>query len=235
MSQKLNSDIFLSTFNELEKYFKNNFFRGQWKSFKQMLKEGSQINPIIHKFKEELFEFTDLRNAIVHNRSNNYRVIAEPHSFIVDQFVHIKNQIVNPVKMNAFFKKVHTCKQTDRLAVPLKLIHDNSISQIPVLDNNGLVVEILSANTIAYWLSDEKMASTESELVIQVLEHKEYKKNFDYIAANLTVYHAAEIYKNSYKANPKGRYFDTLLITQNGKPTEPLKGLIVLSDIAEYL
>lgn len=235
MGQKLNSDIFLSTFNELEKHFKNNFFKGQWKSFKQMLKEGSRFNPIIHRFKEELFEFTDLRNAIVHNRSNNYRVIAEPHDFIVDQFVHIKNQIVNPVKMNSFHKKVHTCKVSDRISVPLQLIHDNSISQVPVLDNNGLVVEILSASTIAYWLSDEKMASTESELVMEVLEHKEFKKNFDYIAANVTVFHAAEIYKNSYKEEPKGRYFDTLLITQNGKPTESLLGLIVLSDIAEYL
>ncbi|MDA3894459.1 MAG: hypothetical protein PF517_22585 [Salinivirgaceae bacterium] len=235
MEKRLNSDIFLSTFNELEKHFKTAFFHGQWKSFKQMLKEGSRFNPIIKQFKEELFEFTDLRNAIVHNSSNNYRIIAEPHDFVVEQFVDIKNQIVNPKKMDAFFKKVYTCKLTDRIAVPLQLIHNQLISQIPVMNEHNEVVEVLNASTIAYWLASEKTASTESELVLEVLEHKEFKHNFDIVSENTTVFHAAEIFKNSYKKEPIDRYYDTLIITQNGIATEVLKGIIVLSDIAEYL
>lgn len=234
MNQKLNSDIFLSTFNELEKYFKSEFFRGHWKSFKQMLKEGSRFNPIIKQFKEELFEFADLRNAIVHNRSNDYKIIAEPHKFVIDRFVDIKNQIINPVKMDAFFKKVHTCKLTDKISLPLELIHNQLISQIPVLDNNR-VVEVLNASTIAYWVANQKKVSIESELVSQVIEYKEFKQNFKIIPAETTVFHAAEIFKNSYKNHPKNRYYDTLLITQNGKENEKLKGVIVLSDIAEYM
>jgi predicted transcriptional regulator len=200
-----------------------------------MLKEGSRFNPIIKQFKEELFEFTDLRNAIVHNSSNNYRIIAEPHDFVVEQFVDIKNQIVNPKKMDAFFKKVYTCKLTDRIAVPLQLIHNQLISQIPVMNEHNEVVEVLNASTIAYWLASEKTASTESELVLEVLEHKEFKHNFDIVSENTTVFHAAEIFKNSYKKEPIDRYYDTLIITQNGIATEVLKGIIVLSDIAEYL
>ena len=234
MNQKLNSDIFLSTFNELEKYFKSEFFRGHWKSFKQMLKEGSRFNPIIKQFKEELFEFTDLRNAIVHNRSNDYKVIAEPHEYIVERFVNIKNQIMNPVKMDVFFKKVYTCKLTDKISLPLELIHNQLISQIPVLDNNR-VVEVLNASTIAYWLANQKKVSIESELVSQVIEYKEFKQNFKIVPAKTTVFHAAEIFMNSYKNHPKNRYYDTLLITQNGIENESLKGIIVLSDIAEYM
>lgn len=235
MDKRLNSDIFLSTFNELEKYFKNNFFRGQWKSFKQMLKEGSRFNPIIKQFKEELFEFTDLRNAIVHNRSNDYKVIAEPHDFVVEQFVEIKNKIMNPILMDAFFGKVHSCKLADRISYPLQLIHDKKISQIPVIDNNNTVIEILNTSTIANWLAAKKNASTESALVIEVLEYKEFKMNFEVIAAKTSVFHAAEIFKNSYKKKPVSRYYDALLLSHNGLPTEELKGIIVLSDIAEYL
>ncbi len=234
MQQKLNSDIFLTTFNELEKHFKNEFFKGHWKSFKQMLKEGSRFNPIIKQFKEDLFEFTDLRNAIVHNRSNHYKVIAEPHDFVVEQFVSIKNQIIDPIRMDKFFKKVYTCKPTDKVYYLLELIHNNLISQIPVIDNNK-VIEVLNANTIAYWLAAKKRASTESSLVSEVLEHKEFKHNFKIIPAHTTVFHAAEIFKNSYKNHPKNRYYDALLITQNGNENESLKGLIVLSDIAGYL
>ncbi len=235
MRQKLNSDIFLSTFNELEKHFKNEFFKGQWKSFKQMLKEGSRFNPIIKRFKEDLFEFTDLRNAIVHNRSNHYKVIAEPHDFIVEQFVAIKTQIVNPKCVSAFFKKVHTCKLTDKISYPLELIHNHLISQIPIVDSNNIVVEILNASTIAYWLAANKDVLTQSTLVSEVIEHKEFKQNYEIIPANTTVFHAADIFKNSYKKPPKERYFDTLLITQNGDANEELKGIIVLSDIAEYM
>ena len=235
MDQRLNSDIFLSTFNELEKHFKNTFFRGSWKSFKQMLKEGSRFNPIIKQFKEELFEFTDLRNAIVHNRSNDYKVIAEPHDFIVRQFVDIKNKIVNPICMDAFFKNVYTCKLTDKVSFPLQLIHNHLISQIPIIDNNNKVVEVLNTSTFAYWLAAEKNGKTESELVLEILEYKEFKQNFEIIPEKTTVYHAAEIFKNSYKKTPKNRYYDTLLITKNGVVGEDLKGIIVLSDIAEYL
>jgi predicted transcriptional regulator len=235
MEQRLNSDIFLSTFNELEKHFKNELFHGSWKSFKQMLKEGSRFNPIIKQFKEELFEFTDLRNAIVHNASNDYQVIAEPHSFVVEQFIEIKNQIINPIRMDAFFKKVYTCKITDPVSVPLEFIHKHLISQVPVLDNKNHVIEVLNAGTIANWLAAKQKVSIATNLVAEVLELKEFKRNFEIIPASTSVFHAAEIFKNSYKKIPVSRYYDAVLISSNGQPSEEIKGIIVLSDIAEYL
>ncbi len=234
MEKQLNSDIFLSTFNELEKHFKTTFFKGNWKSFKQMLKEGSRFNPIIKKFKEELFEFADLRNAIVHNRSNHYRVIAEPHDFVVQQFLEIKDQIMNPEQLTRFNKKVYTCNISDSISVPLQLIHNHSLSQIPVIDNHK-VVEILNASTIANWLAAKHRASTENQLVSEVLMYKEFKFNFEFVPIHMSVYHAAEIYRESYKKKPMGRYYDALMVTDNGKADEELKGIIVLSDIAGYI
>jgi predicted transcriptional regulator len=235
MDKKLNSDIFLSTFNDLEKYFKKEFFRGHWKSFKQMLKEGSRFNPIIKQFKEDLFEYADLRNAIVHNRSNNYTVIAEPHDFVVKHFIEIKEQIVNPLRMTAFFKKVYTCNLTDKVSYPLQLLHEKLISQMPVVDENNKVVEIINPNTIAYWIAAKKKAYTENEIVQNVICFKEFKNNFAFISADTTIFHAAEIFKNSYKEQPTGRYYDALLVTQNGNNTEKIKGIVVLSDIAKYI
>ncbi len=235
MKTTLNSEVFLSTFNELEKHFKNKLFRGSWKSFKQMLKEGSRNNPIIWQFKEELFEFTDLRNAIVHNRNHDYQVIAEPHDFVVKRFTFISNQIMNPKKVDSFTKNVHTCLLTDKISVPLNLIHNHLISQVPVLNHKLEIVEILNAGTIAYWLADDKAVSTEEATVDEVLKHKEHKGNFEIIPQKTTVYHAAEQFKNSYKSMPKDKYYDALLITKNGTASEKLSGIIVLSDIAEYV
>jgi len=235
MANTRNSELFLSTFNELEKHFKNKFFRGSWKSFKQMLKEGSRNNPIIWQFKEELFEFTDLRNAIVHNRNHNYQVIAEPHDYIVKRFTVISDQIINPKKVSAFFKHVHTCQLTDSIDIPLNLINLHNISQIPVLDHSLKTIDILNTNTICYWLTINKENLNANFTIADLLEHKEYQGNYEFIKSTTTVYHASEIYRKSYLSQPKNKYYNALLITQNGLPNEELKGIIVLSDIAEYI
>ncbi len=235
MQDTKNSEIFLSTFNELEKHFKNVFFRGQWKSFKQMLKEGSRFNPIIKQFKEELFEFTDLRNAIVHNRSHDYQVIAEPHGFVVKQFVEIAETIINPIQVNKFCRKVHTCHISDTVEVPIELIYKYKISQIPVLDEQGNIYEILNATNIAYWIASSSYQVNKEHTLSQLLTEKEIKNNFDIIAEDLNVYDVADRYKHSYKKNKNNKYFDAILITRNGIKTEPIKGIMVLSDIAQYL
>jgi len=176
-----------------------------------------------------------LRNAIVHNASNDYQVIAEPNSFVVKQFVDIKNQIINPIRMDTFFKKVFTSKLTDSISVSLQLIQKHLISQIPILDDKNRVVEVLNAGTIANWLAAKKNTSIDNVLVSDVLEYKEFKQNYEIIPATTTIFHAAEIFKNSHKKVPIGRYYNALLISQNGKPNEEIKGIIVLSDIAEYM
>lgn len=235
MSDKQNSDLFLSTFNRLEKHLKNELFRGQWKSFKQMLKEGSRFNPVLRTFKEELFEFADLRNAIVHNQNNEYKAIAEPHTTIVNQFEEITNTVINPQKVNIFKKKVFTCHLADSINTVANIIFQQRISQVPVLDNNGAIHEIFNANTIAYWLADHRSENSNKSTVLDVLSLKEFKGNFKVIGEEISVYHAAEMYKTSYNAAPKGRYYDALLINKTGKIKQPITGIIVLSDIATYI
>lgn len=233
--KKLNSEIFLSTFNELEKHFKHEFFRGQWKSFKQMLKEGSRFNPIIKRFKEELFEFTDLRNAIVHNRNHDYQVIAEPHDIVIEQFSHIADTIMNPIKVDVFCRNIHTCKLNDAIKIPIELIHKYKISQIPVLDTEGNIYEILNATNIAYWIASKAYRVNENDSILELLNLKEVKGNYQIISEDTSVYHASELYKNSYKKQSGKKYFDAMLVTKNGKPNESIIGIIVLSDIAQYI
>jgi len=235
MPQELNSARFLDTFAELEKYFNHEYSRGFWKGFKQILKESSRINPVIYQFKEELFEFADLRNAIVHNRDHNYQVIAEPHQFVVDRFQYIKEQIINPVKVSVFHKKVFTCLLTDPIESALTIIRDHQISHIPVYDKNHTIIEILHSNNIAFWLANHQLNQMAGCKIEDVLKTKEYSNNYELIASDISVFHAAELFRKSHKKPPVSFYYDALLITQNGKADQELKGIITLNDIAEYL
>lgn len=235
MEGKLNSDQFLATFNKLEKHLKNELFRGQWKSFKQMLKEGSRFNPVLRNFKEELFEFADLRNAIVHNQNHEYTAIAEPHDNIVKQFAEITETVINPEKVNIFFKKVFTCQLTDPVSYVAQILHQNKISQLPVLDEKGFVREIFNANILAYWLAVHHFKGQDSTPVAELLPLKEFKENFQFISHDTSVYHATELFKKSFSMAPKGRYFDAILVNNSGQNGDSIRGIIVLSDIARFI
>ncbi len=177
----------------------------------------------------------DLRNAIVHNRANDYRVIAEPHTFIVERLDEITKNIIHPEKLDRFVKKVITCHLNDSIEQVADLFYHHQISQIPVVNNQNQVVEILNSNNIAYWLSKNEFDMKRENSVEFCIALKEYKQNYAIISENTTVYHAAEMYRQSYLSNNKHKYYDALLITKHGQKQEPLIGIIVLSDIAQYI
>ena len=72
-------------------------------------------------------------------------------------------------------------------------------------------------------------------IIKDVLNVAERNHNFEVISQSITVFDAAEIFKNSYMKPPVNWYYDALVITANGKPDEQLEGIIVLKDIAEYI
>jgi predicted transcriptional regulator len=235
MGNVLNSDRFLTAFNKLEHHFKNSFNNGYYKGFKQMLRDESKRNPALNKYKDDLFEMADLRNAIVHNRANDFRVIAEPHTFIVERLEYIANSIIFPEKMDRFCKEVITCYLTDPVEKAVGLFYKHQISQIPVLDPQHHIFEILNASNIAYWLAKNEFDVNRQNSIETCIALKEYKQNFEVISKDTSVYHAAELYHQSYKRTNNHKYFDAILITPNGHKNEPLVGIMVLSDIAQYL
>jgi hypothetical protein len=102
------------------------------------------------------------------------------------------------------------------------------------MDDNK-IVEVLNGNHISFWLANQSSVSPSQTKISEVLKTAEYKRNFEIIPRSMSVYEAAELYRNSYQAEPKNRYFDALIITENGKPHEKMTGIIVLKDIAKFM
>lgn len=106
----------------------------------------------------------------------------------------------------------------------------DSFSQIPICDDRGFVA-LLSANTLARWLGSSistdifSLSDTDIEAVLGFSEDQD---NYCFLSRNHTVFDALEKF-HSYER--RGKNLEAILLTQNGKPTESILGIITVWDI----
>jgi CBS domain-containing protein len=170
----------------------------------------------------------------VHNDRFEGRTIAEPLDSIISDFEDIWELIQHPTRVDIFERKIYYCFMDDKLDKALQLLKKYKITQIPILEN-GEIMDVLNGNQISLWLANQENPVPDETTISSVFLQAEYRKNFKLIPRNLSVYDAAEMYRNSYRTEPKNRYYDALIITQNGKSNEKMTGIVVLKDIAKYM
>ncbi|MBU8893363.1 MAG: CBS domain-containing protein [Bacteroidales bacterium] len=229
-----NAEKFLDTFNFIEKHLKSKFNNGYYMPFGELIRKASAKEGVIKRYRENLFTYSDLRNVMVHNSRINGRIIAEPLDDVVENIERIWEQIQHPEKVSKFKKKVYYCFTDDMLSKALQFMHEYKISQIPIIEK-GVIIDVLNSSHIADWLAAEKSVTPSETVIGDVLSNAERNNNFETISGNMSVFDAAEIYKNSYMKPPVNWYYDALVITPSGKPDEQMTGIIVLKDIAEFI
>jgi len=229
-----NAEKFLDTFNQIEKHLKSKFNNGYYMPFSDLVRKASAKEGVVKRYREDLFVYSDLRNVLVHNSRINGRIIAEPLNAIIEKIELIWYQVQHPERVSKYKKKVHYCFTDDKLLKALQFMHEHKISQIPIIER-GEIIDVLNASHIADWLAAKEIVSPSDTTIGDVLNNAARNKNFEIISGNMSVFDAAEIFKNSYMKNPINWYYDALIITPTGKSSEQIMGIIVLKDIAEYI
>jgi len=133
-----------------------------------------------------------------------------------------------------FEREVLGAKRADYINDILIKIGKESFSQFPVFNNNCQVTEVINTNTISRWAS-EKLKNFDTIVIDQVKIEElilkiEFPNNYKFISRNASVYDAYYIFQKHIK--DKGRNLDVIFITDSGKSTEKLLGLITIDDIA---
>ena len=122
-----NSDRFIFAYNRIEKSMEKISGLNSYMPFSRLIDKSKHLNAIIRKFEQDLREYGDLRNAIVHHRTDNEYAIAEPHDDIVELIEYIERELSKPVTVGDMFtRKVHTLQASDTLSSGLKLIREKS-------------------------------------------------------------------------------------------------------------
>ncbi len=232
MSEK-NSERFLNCFDEIERYLRKVTKEPKWKSFYELVEKASQSIPVVKHYKDDLKEFADLRNAIVHERTDGH-VIAEPNDMSVEKLCEIAKNLLDPPKVIPLFQKeVYKVDAAEPIAKAIELMYKKSFSQIPVYKGKDCI-GLLTSDTIVRWLGasvEGEIISLEDTLVSMVFkEYTEDKDNYLFLKRNATLF---EVIKHFQDYAAKGKKVDAILITENGKGNESLLGIITAWDLSK--
>lgn len=229
-----NADEFLLIFNKMEKLFRE--MLGKRDSFKRLIDEASKTNSIVRNYKEILHSYRELRNVIVHEKTEPTKIIADPREETVNHFREIYEELTNPpLVIPRFQQDVKTFDIGDLFIKVLEEVQKFEYSQFPIY-NDEQFVGLLTTNGITNALANN-FNHDEGGFIIftdtkikNILTYEEIKSNYKFIPRDYNIYDIVEIFA---KSSQQGERLEAILITQHGKETEQLLGIITIWDIMQ--
>jgi CBS domain-containing protein len=230
-----NSEAFLNAFNKIEKQLRRTAHARPWIPFAQLVSRASRDLPEVRRFREDLKEFADLRNAIVHDRMHD-EVIAEPNTWAVERIAMIADLLTAPPSVIPLFaKKVFTVSADYSLADAVKLMKKHEFSKLPVLDRQKGYAGLMTANAVTRWLGENADAGPIDLHGVKVEDVVCYAEDGDsviFIGPEATVF---EVFEHFHRVESRGQSLEAVIITEHGIRSGHILGLITVSDLPRIL
>ncbi len=229
-----NSEAFLAHFSAIESWLRQQAEADRSISFYQLVERAASRNRAVARYRDDLKEFADLRNAIVHERTDGH-VIAEPNNLAVTDLERLRSTLLNPPTVIPKFQiAVRLRTATDSVGDAVTEMRDGSFSQLPIL-SNGKVVALLTSETVVRWLASEvlnQLVSPWETSIEQVLPYTEDQDHYCFLSRRATMLDALSRFED-FAA--RGKDLDAILISQDGKPEQQLLGILTLYDLPAIL
>jgi predicted transcriptional regulator len=226
----LNSDRFVDAFNRIEKWLRKTAKAQRGASFYALVDGVGRSNAAVRHYAFDLKEFADLRNAIIHERTDDH-VIAEPNDRTVAEIEGIAARLTNPPQVIPLFQtEVLVLQITGSVTEAVKPMCEQSFSQVPVYDGKDFA-GVLTTNTVARWLgscAEEEIFSLTETTIRSILKYTEDEDNHAFLGRGATLFDVLEMFE-AYQG--RGKRLEAILLTENGKPTEKLLGVVTIWDL----
>lgn len=229
-----NAEEFLSYFNQIESYLRKRIGKESiledHTTFLDLVYRVSKTNRIIERYANDLKEFAELRNAIIHQRTDGH-IIATPLNRTVTEIKSIYELITKPpIAVNIKNEPVNFLSSSDPLSKALKMVDEYSFSQIPIY-RDGVFKALLSSNTITRWLASQikdDLISISETKISDVLKFSENKNNFKLFHRNANCFEVLEIFQSAILS---GNNLEAVIITDSGKSDEKPLRIFTVWDI----
>ncbi len=220
---------FLDVYADLEKHFRKSLGAENIKSFSVMVKELSKRDRLISRFRDELLQWHDLRNAIVHERRGGGQVIAEPVPEALEEFQRLARLISSPPKiLGRFQREVARVAPSDSVRHATETMRDKGFAQLPVYDDNGLH-GLLTATAISRWLASAwEPGVFEDTAVAEVLAVADDHSAWRLLDRDATFTDALSLFD---QAHDTGVRLVAIVITHDGKPGQKPIGILTSADL----
>lgn len=224
-----NAERFLDAFAKIERQLKLISDVSKYARFYQLLQQAAAKSGLVRKFELELQEFADLRNVIVHQRSEEGRIIAIPVDEVVDTIENIAHQLCEPSLVSQkFLKTVQVCSpQMDIMEVYLSM-EKLQTTKMPVY-NQGNFTSLLTTEMITRWVF--RQLRQKLPLVGKVsdaLYFVDKKERVAFVKRDATVADIQDLFEENLH---QGGGLSVILITEAGLKSQKPIGIITAADL----
>lgn len=220
----------MRAFEQVERCLKEKAPHQRQRSFYQLVEYVGKDDSMVKQLEIDLKEYADLRNAIIHERGGGY-AIAEPNSRAVDDIEQIAKLVRTPPTVLPLFQsEVVELDYDERITVALQLILERSISQVPIRRGREMI-GLLTTDTIARWLGtcvEGHAVNLGDTPLATVLDYTENKESHAFFTKTATVFDVIDLFQSREHL---GKRLDAILITNQGRDTEEILGIVTISDL----
>lgn len=227
---------FLTSFKELEKELLGIAkLKDDYVSFSRALNHiyYNGLNPVIAQ--RDNYDFlrtaSDVRNILSHEND-----VCVPTEEFFNKFQSIARAIISPYTCyEVATKNIDTCHYSDRLFSICSLMDRKHLSHIPVLNDSERVTGVFSRSSIFDYLNEYQHLEITPEYTIGDLRevvalNNHSNETFFFVSKRMNILSAFELIQKK-KAHDK--IVGLLLVTENGKSSEKLLGVITMTDLAK--
>ena len=231
MDEMARGEEFIRHYNELDHQLKKLSGDRSGAPFWKRARMAARRHPTIRRVLDDLLEYHELRNAIVHHRDYPKRLIASPAPAVVEALARIVAELSSPKLVMPTFASDVRCFAPGTLLVDvLRHIHERSYTQVVARVEGALA--LLTTADIAQWLAaqaGEHPVDLAGVTLANVLPFCR-PSAMELIGRDGTVEEARQRFEQSL--SEKRRLF-AIIITEHGAPTEDPLGIITPADLLE--
>lgn len=189
------------------------------------------------KFEKDINLIRKIRNFLSHGECKiEGKVAIEINENIIEKLKEIISLLENPPLVTSrYISEMFVVDLEEKLEKLIKTMNEKKISHVPVLDKDKKLVGVFSENTIFSKLSDDEIIEIGKEY--QVKDYVKYIKlenhsseYFDFIKRNEELTSAQNLFNKSIKKDKK---LVMLFVTENGKKTEKILGILTPWDLLD--
>jgi predicted transcriptional regulator len=212
-----NGDRFEAAYNKIDALLRKKIDATRAIAFSAIVIEAAKKDPTIRAYKDDLLEYGDLRNAIVHDRGTSPILLADPRAAAVVNIEKIWDRLSHPRKLRSLTRRgsLHVFTVDAKLTELLSYMREKDFSQVIAVQNQKYL--IVSTEGLAHWLeakSKEEIIDLSETRVGDVIVF-EPKDSCRYLSADDTIDRAREVF-----ATDVGKRIFSVLVTEHGRPTE---------------
>lgn len=237
MSKLPGDEELLQLYNEVDHFLRQKSKADKYADHSYLIQEMTARNAVVARYQQVLRVVAQIRNTLVHNPIPLIaQPIVEPDPQLITTYRNIRDALLNPANALSIAvpaQKIYTSHLEANLSDVMKVMSENTFTHIPIIENEKMI-GVFSENALLTYLvtvgetivtSDMKIKDVKDYLPISA--HK--GESFVFLSRKSSLSDVYKIFNDAIKIHKR---IGMVFITEHGKPTEKLLGIITAWDLA---